>query len=68
MHGPTCIFWANLTRFSPQFMVVMHAPCGNVPALEFVDNMKKGGLFIIGATVEFGLTSLAPPYRLHTAY
>lgn len=43
---------AHVKYWRPQFMVVMHGgPSGNVPMLEFIDNMKKGGLFIIGDTV-----------------
>jgi hypothetical protein len=35
MHGPTCIFWANLTAFSLQWLNVvfyLHGPA-DVPAL-----------------------------------
>jgi amino acid transporter len=43
---------AHVKYWRPQFMVVLHGgPSGNVPMLEFIDNMKKGGLFIIGDTV-----------------
>ena len=46
---------ADLTHvkyWRPQFMVVLHGgPSGNVPMLEFINNMKKGGLFIIGDLV-----------------
>ena len=43
---------AHVKYWRPQFMVVLHGgPSGNVAMLEFIDNMKKGGLFIIGDTV-----------------
>ena len=43
---------AHVKYWRPQFMLVLHGgPCDNVPALEFVDNLKKGGLFVIGDTI-----------------
>jgi amino acid transporter len=43
---------AHVKYWRPQFMVVVQGgPYGNVPALEFVDNLKKGGLFVVGDTV-----------------
>ena len=43
---------AHVKFWRPQFMVVTQGgPCGLVSALEFIDNVKKGGLFIIGDTV-----------------
>jgi amino acid transporter len=43
---------AHVKYWRPQFMMVMQGgPYGNVPALEFVDNLKKGGLFVVGDTV-----------------
>ena len=43
---------SHVKFWRPQFMVVMQGgPCGQVPALEFIDSVKKGGLFIIGDTV-----------------
>jgi potassium/chloride transporter 9 len=44
---------AHTKFWRPQFMVVMQGgPCGSVPALEFIDSVKKGGLFIIGDTLK----------------
>ena len=43
---------AHVKYWRPQFMMVLYGgPCGNVPALELINNMKKGGLFVIGDTV-----------------
>jgi amino acid transporter len=43
---------AHVKFWRPQFMVVVQGgPCGLVSALEFIDNVKKGGLFVIGDTV-----------------
>ena len=43
---------AHVKFWRPQFMVVMQGgPCGQVPALEFINSVKKGGLFIIGDTI-----------------
>jgi hypothetical protein len=45
---------AHVKFWRPQFMVtVSGGPCGVVPALEFIDNMNKGGLFVIGDSVTF---------------
>ena len=43
---------AHVKFWRPQFMVVVQGgPCGLVSALEFIDDVKKGGLFVIGDTV-----------------
>jgi hypothetical protein len=43
---------AHVKFWRPQFMVLTQGgPCGLVSALEFIDNVKKGGLFVIGDTV-----------------
>jgi potassium/chloride transporter 9 len=43
---------SHVKFWRPQFMVVLYGgPCDNVPALEFINNVKKGGLFVIGDTI-----------------